>query len=75
MAKNNRIHVTGTRGDWRVVREGGERASATATTKQTAIERARDLAKPESGQIIIHGTDGRIQSERSYGNDPFPPKG
>lgn len=57
------------------MREGGERASATATTKQAAIERARALAKPESGQVIIHGTDGRIQSERSYGNDPFPPKG
>lgn len=75
MAKNNRIHVTGTRGDWRVVREGNERASATAATKDAAIERARELAMPQGGQVIIHGTNGRIQSERSYGNDPFPPKG
>lgn len=75
MPDKNRIHVTGTRGDWRVVREGNERASATAATKEAAIQRARDLAKPQGGQVIIHGTDGRIQSERSYGNDPFPPKG
>lgn len=75
MAKSNRIHVTGERGNWRGLREGAERASFTANTKEEAIDKARDLAKPERGEVIIHGTDGRIQSERSYGNDPYPPKG
>jgi len=75
MANSKRIHITGERGNWRGVREGGERATFTAPTKQAAIEKGRAQAQKEQGQLIIHKTDGKIQEERTYGKDPFPPKG
>lgn len=39
--------------------------------KDLAIERARELAKEaELGQVIVHGQDGQIQDEWTYGEDP-----
>ena len=39
--------------------------------KELAIERAKELAKDaELGQVIVHGEDGRIQDEFTYGADP-----
>jgi len=40
------------------------------------IDQARKLAKSKPlGQIVIHKSDGKIQTERTYGRDPYPPKG
>lgn len=33
------------------------------------------VAKNDKTELVIHGRDGRIQDRRSYGNDPFPPRG
>ena len=39
--------------------------------KDLAIERAKELAKSvELGQVIVHGQDGKIQDEFTYGTDP-----
>lgn len=44
--------------------------------KKCAIARASELAKKAKlGQVVIHGRNGRIQKEYTYGKDPFPPKG
>lgn len=75
MPNPKRLHITGHRGNWKGKREGSERASFKADTKAEAIGKGRDLVKKEKGQIIIHKTDGTIQEERTYGKDPFPPKG
>lgn len=75
MPNAKRIHITGERGQWRGVREGAERASFTTDTKQDAIEQGRQLAKKDGGELIIHKANGRIQEERTYGRDPYPPKG
>ncbi|MFH6681001.1 DUF2188 domain-containing protein [Clavibacter michiganensis] len=29
----------------------------------------------QPSQLIIHQSDGTIEDERTYGNDPFPPRG
>ncbi|SPD71991.1 conserved hypothetical protein [uncultured Desulfobacterium sp.] len=61
---------------WKVKREGAARASDCFENKGDAIQRGKELAKSASeGQIIIHRRDGRIQTEHTYKNDPFPPKG
>ena len=39
--------------------------------KEMAITRAKELAKEaELGQVVVHGEDGRIQDEFTYGEDP-----
>ena len=45
-------------------------------TKDVAVEKGRRLAKAEDlGQLVIKKQNGRIQEERTYGADPFPPRG
>lgn len=39
--------------------------------KDMAVERAKELAKQAPlGQVIVHGEDGKIQGEFTYGEDP-----
>ena len=63
--------------EWRIAKEGGQRASATAPTKTAAVQRAVELAKnaPGLSQVKIHKQDGKIESERTYGQDPPQYKG
>jgi len=77
MAKRTTYHVApGKQGGWQVKREGATRASSVSDTKAEAETRARDLARShELGQVKIHGQDGRIQEEHTYGRDPHPPDG
>jgi hypothetical protein len=78
MAKRKVYHVTkNTKGDgWNVKQEGAQRASGNFGTKQQAIQRGKQLAKNAPiGQIKIHGQDGKIQTEHTYGQDPEKYKG
>lgn len=44
--------------------------------KATAIDKAVELAKKnQPSQLLIHRADGTIEDERTYGDDPYPPKG
>lgn len=63
-------------GDWKVKREGASRADSVHEDKGNAVDRGKELAKSGGlGQIIIHGQDGKIQTEYTYEKDPYPPKG
>lgn len=63
-------------GGWQVLKEGTSRFSAQAATKKQALEKARWLAlRHAPSQVLVHGRDGRIQDESTYGDDPFPPRG
>ena len=77
MASRRTYHVTpGPDGAWRVKAEGASRASSTHDKKTDAVQSAKDLAKTQSlGQVVIHGQDGKIQTEHTYRKDPYPPKG
>lgn len=45
-------------------------------TKSSAIEAGRGLAKAnEPSQLVVHRSDGTIETEWTYGDDPFPPRG
>lgn len=56
---------------WQVEREGAERATSNHPTKEEAIEKAKALLEnDELGQIKVHGKDGKIQREWTYGEDP-----
>jgi hypothetical protein len=76
MGKRNKYHVTYKDGNWKVKKEGRTRALKIFERKQDAVNYGRVQAKKGGmGQLKIHKKDGKIQEERTYGKDPFPPKG
>ena len=60
---------------WAGQREGTDRADSVHQAKEPAITRGVELAKAGNGQLRIKGRDGQIQDERTYTDDPYPPKG
>lgn len=76
MSKRTTYHVTPDGDGWKVQKEGSNRASAQCDTKKEAVNRGRELAQNQTlSQLKIHKQDGTIQEERTYGKDPYPPKG
>ncbi len=74
MSKNQHVtrHVDG---GWQVKGAGNTRATVRTKTKSDAIGIARDIARKQRSELVIHNMDGRISAKHSYGNDPYPPKG
>lgn len=72
MRKNQ--HVVPQDGKWAVKSEGGSRASSIHLTQSDAIDAAREIAKNQRSEVVIHRRDGRIRDKDSYGSDPCPPK-
>lgn len=68
------LHVVPRVDGWVVRREGRSRPSSIHSSQSEAIEEARKIAKESSGQLVIHGRDGRIRERDSYGSAPMPPK-
>jgi hemerythrin superfamily protein len=64
------FHVTpASGGGWRAEKEGTQRAVATGDRKDEVVEKARDRARSQKGRLVIHGRNGRVQEERTYGPD------
>ncbi|QRM18990.1 DUF2188 domain-containing protein [Dechloromonas sp. TW-R-39-2] len=74
MTKRNQ-HVVPRNDGWAVKGAGAERATVVVNTQQEAIERARNIARHQGTELLIHGRDGRIRERDSHGKDKFPPKG
>ena len=70
-------HVTkNKKNGWDVKKEGSQRVSNNYSTKQETVQRGKQLAKNAIlGQIKIHKSNGKFQTEYTYGNDPYPPVG
>lgn len=73
MGKNQ--HVVKHPDGWAVKGAGNERATKVVGTQSEAIEIARDIAKNQESELLIHGRNGQIREKNSYGNDNFPPEG
>lgn len=73
MSKSQHVIPNGDR--WSVRSTGATRASGVYDTQKEAINRATEIARNQKAELYIHGRDGRIRERRSYGSDPFPPKG
>lgn len=74
MASKNQ-HVVPHQGGWAVKGEGDQRATSVHNTQQQAVDAARQIARNQQSELVIHRPDGRIRDKDSYGHDPFPPKG
>ena len=75
MAKGSKHVVPRNDGRWAVKSAGSERASSIHDKQSEAIKVARDTAREQGTELVIHGRDGRIRAKDSYGNDPYPPRG
>jgi hypothetical protein len=76
MTNTRPVHVVHRDDGWAVVREGAERASSVGhDTQAAATEAARETARREHTELVVHGRDGQIRRRDSYGNDPHPPQG
>lgn len=76
MADNRPVHVIHRDDGWAVEREGASRASSVGhATQAVAADTARETARREHAERIVHGPDGQVRRRDSYGNDPFPPRG
>ena len=74
MSKKNQ-HVVPHVNGWAVKGAGNDRATSVHTTQREAIAAARDIARNQHSELLVHGENGRVRERDSYGNDPFPPKG
>jgi hypothetical protein len=61
-------------GKWTVKSEGANRAGSVHDTQAEAIQKGRERAIENNGELFIKGRDGKIRDRDSYGNDPCPPK-
>ena len=55
--------------------QGNSHDASHHRTQAEAIEADRGIAENSKSELVIHGRDGCIRDENSYGNDPYPPKG
>lgn len=73
---NKNQHVTPRPdGKWQVKGAGNTRATAVTSTQKEAIGIAREIARNQQSELVIHGKNGQIREKDSHGNDLFPPKG
>jgi len=77
MPKQGDVHVVYEQADkgWRVEVTGNKRASGRHASKAPAVEQGRKLARRNKSELVVHKQDGKVGERRSYGNDPFPPRG
>lgn len=71
----NQHVVPNPNGGWSVKGAGNSRATVNTRTQREAIKIARNIARNQKTELIIHGRDGRIREKDTEGNDPFPPRG
>ena len=74
MSKKKNQHVVPHPFGWAVKGEGNKKATRITKTQKEAIEIAREIAKKQDSEVIIHNRKGQIRDKDSYGNDPCPPK-
>lgn len=53
-------------GDWAVRREGNKRITSKHRRQDTAINKAKRLAKKYKADVIIHRQDGTIRDRINY---------
>lgn len=68
-------HVVPHADQWAVRGAGNQRVTKITRTQREAIDIAREIARNQESELIIHRPNGQIRDRDSYGNDTYPPKG
>jgi len=74
MTRKNQHVVPRPNGNWGVRGEGNSKFTKVTSTQVQAINVAREIAKKQGSEVVIHGKDGAIRDKDSFGKDPCPPK-
>lgn len=74
MSKKRDIHVVPHGDGWATRKENASRVGVKTDTQGEAIERAREQARREHVEVVIHRPDGKIRDSDSYGPDSCPPR-
>jgi len=74
MTGKNQHVVPMPNGNWGVRGEGNSKFTKVISTQVQAIKVAREIAKNQGSEVVIHGKDGAIRDKDSFGKDPCPPK-
>jgi hypothetical protein len=69
------VHTVPHDGGWANRREGSSRVAKRFDRKADAQAAGRRTAQREKTEHVIHNKDGEVGERKSYGGDPFPPKG
>lgn len=68
MGKNQ--HVVPHNDKWGILGAGNARVTKTAETQKQAIDIAKEIARNQKSEVVIHRPNGQIRDKDSYGNDP-----
>jgi hypothetical protein len=69
------FHVVPQGSSWEVLLVGSDSRSQ-HDTKEAAVEEGRRTARADQpSQLVIHHSDGTIEDESTYQDDPYPPPG
>ena len=78
MAKRRSFHFTHDKkkGDWKLFEQETNRTIRRFKTKEQGVKISADIVRKKgNSQLKIHKVDGKIQEERTFGNDPRRYKG
>jgi len=76
MPRRKVFHIVFKEKKWLIKQEGTGKPINFSKTKEKAIKKGRKIARKERlSQLKIHKKNGRIQEERTYGEDPKKYKG
>ena len=65
--ENHNQHVIPLGRAWAVKKEGSNRFTVITDKKRDAVKVARELAKHQKSELIIHGKDGSVKEKSNYG--------
>jgi uncharacterized protein (TIGR02271 family) len=69
MVQNPAVHIELRDDAWIVIREGNQRATSVHPTQSEAAASGRELARADSAEFFLHGTDGRVREHHDYRGD------
>lgn len=75
MGKGKNQHVVKHPDGWAVKGAGNSKATKVTKTQKEATDVARNIAKNQQSELLIHGRNGQIREKDSHGNDPRNIKG
>ena len=71
MSKRKQIHIRNENSGWKV-----DGIKKSYDTRSDAVEAGSRIGRSTGNvELIVHRMDGKIGERRTYGKDPFPPKG
>lgn len=75
MAKGDHRVTPSGDGRWKHKKDGNEKASGIYETQEEAWDVAKEAAKNDGAEAVLHNRKGQFRERNSYGDDPYPPEG